>query len=166
MANRAEQARLLCHDAFALYQREKNRVEEKAVWSEAATLFRQSVLQAYPENFWEAFESLKQRDSTHLDAAINFLENDPWFFGSGYVKADLIRFICRLNLSTPDCLRLQQVVLAAIDLRDRREFRWYCKLANRVSSKLFRTEVEKRLSSEDKGSQRRARWVLSAINCK
>ncbi|HIN63598.1 MAG TPA: tetratricopeptide repeat protein, partial [Candidatus Obscuribacterales bacterium] len=163
MAERVESARVLCDDAYKLFQRINGRFEEEIVWKQAAALFHRTLDEAYPDQFWESFESLQRGESLHLDAAITFLEIDPWFFRSGYIKADLLRIICRLTLSATDAQRLRSVVLAAIDFRDRREFRWFCKLARRVTTKEFKTEVENRIQVEDKGIQRRARWVLSAI---
>jgi|GEM_PF-1647482 len=163
MAERVESARILCNDAYKLFQRIHGRVDEEEVWKQAAALFHRTLDEAYPDQFWESFESLRRGELAHLDAAITFLEIDPWFFRSGYLKADLLRIICKLTLSPSDVQRLQTVVLAAIDFRDRREFRWYCKLARRVTTKEFKTEVEERIQLGDRDIQRRARWVLSAI---
>jgi hypothetical protein len=37
---------------------------------------------------------LKERNSSGLATAVRFLEADPWFFRSGYTKAELIRYLC------------------------------------------------------------------------
>jgi hypothetical protein len=163
MAERVEVARVLCDNAYHLIERRTDRPVEKELWMQAAALFQQSIEEAYPPGFWDDFDLLSKRDPAGLDTAITFLEIDPWFFRSGYIKADLLRFICRRTLSPTDLLRLQQVVLAAIDFRDRREFRWYSKLAKFVQSTELRTQVEERLLRQDPGVRRRARWVLSGL---
>ena len=51
-------------------------------------------------------------------------------------------------------------VLAAVDLRDRREFRAYCRLARKVDSPELREELWIGLQSDDPAVSRRARCVL------
>jgi predicted nucleic acid-binding OB-fold protein len=55
------------------------------------------------------------------------------------------------------------VVLNAIELRDRREFRQFANLAKVVQSDELKSEVAKRLLYEDEGVRRRARWVLDLL---
>jgi tetratricopeptide (TPR) repeat protein len=153
----------LLRDAFALFERESDRPEEEAAWREAAELFHASLEAGYPEGFWDNFQRWRWGETETVDIAISFLESDPWFFRTGYIKADLIQYVRRMKLSPQQMERLRGVVLNAIDSRDRREFRSYCKLAKRMYSNSLQKEVEKRVSSDDAGVRRRARWVLSAI---
>lgn len=166
MAERAVNAHDLLNEAYALYRRQKGRDEEELLWSEAAALFHRAVGEAYPPNFWDAFQQLQKRNTEGLEIAISFLEADPWFFRSGYIKADILHLICALpktNISPEDQSRLQRIVIAAVDFRDRREFRWYCKLARKVVSRSLITQLEERLSHADSNIRRRARWALSAV---
>ena len=57
---------------------------------------------------------------------------------------------------------LGRVVLAAIDGRDRVEFRHFCRLACGVWSDFLDEEVAKRMQSADAGIRRRALWVAEA----
>lgn len=98
-----------------------------------------------------------------LSTAVDFLESDPWFHGSGYIKANLIKFINRQELKPEWSKRLQKVVLAAVDREDRREFRSYCRLACKVNSGQLRNELSRRLEDEDEGVRRRARWMLDYL---
>jgi hypothetical protein len=147
-------ARLLCNHPSVPELRDLHR--------EAANRFHLAIAAAYPRDFWDDYDRLRGGDASGLETAVRFLESDPWFFRSGYVKADLIRFIKRLDLAPEYVARLRQVVLAAIDSRDRREFRSYCRLAQKVNAPEWRNEVSRRLQTEDEGIRRRARWVLEA----
>ncbi len=164
MAERAEEARALCHEAYKLYERQKGRPDQEALWKETAALFHKAVEEAYPPDFWNNFARLKQGNAAALDAAITFLEKDPWFFRSGYVKEDLLRFIPKCSLSMSDSQRLRAVVLAAIKLRDRREFKYYCRIAKHIDSPEFQIDLETLSHHADADIQRRARWVMSAIS--
>ncbi|MGH9799633.1 MAG: hypothetical protein ACRD82_04650 [Blastocatellia bacterium] len=103
-----------------------------------------------------------------VPTAIEFLESDPWFHGSGYAKANLIKFINRQELKPEWSKRLRKVVLAAVDREDRREFRSYCRLACKVNSEQLRNQLSCILENknEDKGVRRRARWVLDYLTRK
>jgi len=98
-----------------------------------------------------------------LSTAVEFLEADPWFHGSGYIKANLIKFINRQELAPRWTPRLQKVAVAAVDREDRREFRSYCRLACKVDAQELRDELTRRLEHDDKGIRRRARWMLDYL---
>lgn len=95
----------------------------------------------------------------HIEAAIAFLEADPWFFRSGYEKQALIRHLKRARLDDDQKRRLAAVVVAAIDGRDRREFRHYGRLACAVWSDALDDAIAERMQSADPGIRRRAYWV-------
>ena len=97
-----------------------------------------------------------------MATAVKFLEADPWFDGSGYTKAELIRRITRVALPQVVAERLLQIVVATVDRRDRREFRQYCRLARKVDSQELREDLSLRLQHDDPAVTRRARWVLDA----
>lgn len=101
-----------------------------------------------------------------VPTAIEYLESDPWFHGSGYIKANLIKFINRQELKPEWAKRLQKVVLAAVDREDRREFRSYCRLACKVNSEQLQVQLLFRLEDKDGGVRRRARWMLDYLTHK
>ena len=82
-----------------------------------------------------------------VDTAIAFLEADPWFFRSGYEKQNIIRHLKRTPLTEPQRMRLARVVLAAIDGRDRIEFRHFGRLACGIWSEFLDEEVAMRMQS-------------------
>jgi hypothetical protein len=111
-------------------------------WHASANGAFAAIQAAYPPGFWDDFRRLRSGDATALETAIAFLQADAWFFRSGYVKAQLIRFVNRCELSDEQAERLRQVVMHAIQGRDRREFRRYCRLARRISTPGFRADLE------------------------
>jgi len=137
----------------------------------------------YDWDFWRDMELLRGGDQTKLETAVAFLEADPFFYGSGYAKEDIIPAINRLDLPPKLVGRLQAVVLNMIDRRDGREFRAYCRLARKVDSPELREQLEHRLTrawpsarsltddlpalmlvaQQERAIRRRARWVLEAL---
>lgn len=97
-----------------------------------------------------------------IETAITFLGADPWFFRSGYEKQQIIQHLKRAPLSEAQRMRLARVVLAAIDSRDREEFRHFGRLACGIWSDFLDEEVAARMQSPDPGIRRRATWVAEA----
>ncbi len=134
-----------------------------AAWLEAVRRFHAALATAYPAAFWEDVERLAAGDPAGLDSAIGFLEADPMFFRSGYLKASLTRYAKRVPHDGDQRRRLEAVILSIVDRRDGREFRHYCRLARRIAGGHLRGELEARLKASDPAVRRRARWVLEAI---
>ena len=137
--------------------------------SQAHRLWFEALDRAYPAGFWENYQRLRAGDPAGLEIAISFLEADPWFFGTGYVKTKLMRFIKPSMLTPEDTQRLQQVVLAVVDKRDERDFREYCRFARKVDAPELWEQLSQRLTSRNPDTspnfdvRRRARWVLEAL---
>ena len=68
---------------------------------------------------WEAFLS---RDSAETETAIAFLESDPWFFRSGYMKQIIWRRLKRSSFSAAQQRGLEQVALTYLQKRVYQEF--------------------------------------------
>ncbi|MGH9767193.1 MAG: hypothetical protein ACREAB_07140 [Blastocatellia bacterium] len=98
-----------------------------------------------------------------VESIIAFLEEDPWTFGSGYAKADMVKLLRKLDLTPKQGERLRKVLLTIVDKRHRREFRLYCLLACKLDSPELRRELTRRLGSRDEGVSRRARWMLDYL---
>jgi len=117
----------------------------------------------YNWDFWRDVELLRGGDNTKLEAAIAFLEADPWFHGSGYAKVKMVRYIKPSMLTPGDIARLQNVVLDMVERRNGQEFRAYCRLARKVESPALREQLTRRLAHENPNVRRRARWILEAL---
>lgn len=135
--------------------------EVRAVWSEALSKFRLARERATPPGFWDDFERLKQRDINGLESGIAFLEADPYFFRSGYIKEWISTFVRRLPLDDSQQRRLRRVVLHIVETRDGREFRYFCRLARRVADDKLRQALQNLLQHEDRDVRRRATWMLN-----
>ena len=124
--------------------------------------FDAALERAYPQGFWEAYPRLTSGDPDSIEVAIAFLEDDPWFFRTGYVKGGLIRALKKLCLTKPQAERLREVVVRTVDAGDRPRFREFCHLARKVVAPSLEEAMVIRLASLDRGVARRARWVLDA----
>lgn len=141
----------------------KNPLKDKRLNSEihreVSGLFHHVWAEAFPKDFWADQNRLKAGNPKGLENAIQFLECDPMFFRSGYIKADLAKYIRRVPISDRDAERLEQVILKVLDSRDCREFREYCRLARKLNSERLWTEIDSRLLSDDPAIRRRAKWI-------
>lgn len=160
----AEAARLAIRPAFRDV-RDRNDLADSGTkaWLAAVSRFRASIDAAYPHEFWDDYDRLRRNDWSGLESAIRFLEADPFFFRSGYVKARLLRLVKRAPLDKAQTKRLRAVCLAAVDGRDRREFRFYCRLAMRLDDSILRVSLQERLGRPDEGVRRRAGWMRDAL---
>jgi hypothetical protein len=136
--------------------------EALALWYKAADRFHAAIRDAYPPGFWTEIQRLRGGDLGGLETAVAFLEADPWFFRSGYVKEMLIWLVRRVELPREYAARLEKVVLAVVDGRDRREFRNFCRLARKVDTPELRGQLLHRLKNEDPRVRRHAAGVLAA----
>lgn len=108
------------------------------------------------------------RSPQTVEFMITFLEVDPWFWGSGYMKEKLIRRLKQAPLKDPQKARLRTVALDAVLRRPHREFKHYCKLARALQTPDFVGNVERLATGSDTGSddgavRARARRMLQVM---
>ena len=137
---------------------------EKELWHEACRRFHESFDQlAFPGGLGEGFRRLAANDPGAIESAVVFLEVDPFFDCSGYIKENLLGRLRRVVLDPDQKRRLQQVIFARIrDPRTRREFRRYCQLAPFITDPQFEEQVSQ-LSGPSGVKPKHARWVLEHI---
>ena len=139
------------HAAFRSRDQSKDGLEN---WKKAALAWH---AQRYPTDFlWsdEFITDLRNSKRDAIEQAILYLEVDPWYFRSGYLKERLVRRLKSANLSTQDCTRLRNVIWNVASGKNRREFRDFCRLATVVASDDFRqrlVEVSSEHDTEAKG---------------
>ena len=114
---RGEAARL-AHEAVNRAFREHVREREPDRYAALLADFRAKTAAALPSTDGAFMPGLAGGHVRFVEAAIAFLEADPWFFRSGYEKQNIIRHLKRAQLSAAQRERLARVVLAAIDGHD------------------------------------------------
>jgi hypothetical protein len=134
-------------------------------WKKACQEFHSSFdALAFPGGLTSAMSLLTKNDGGGIEAVVQFLEADPFFFRSGYLKAEMIKHLRRAPLNDDQKKRLQRVILARIHEKTRREFRWYCRLARSVTDAEFERQIaELAAESIPELVSRQARWVLDRI---
>jgi hypothetical protein len=98
-------------------------------WEDATSAWH---AQRYPTNkLWEDdfLADLRASERKAIEEAILYLEVDPWYFRSGYLKERLIRGLKAANLTERDRRRLRNVIWNVAAGKNRREYRDYCSLA-------------------------------------
>lgn len=117
---------------------------------------------------WQVADEIYGRmvpgEASAVADAVSYLEDDPWEFGSGYAKANLMRRLKQAPLSASDLERLERVLLHYVDVGQRWEFREACLLARRLSTVSFRDELVERLEAEDVLQARRALSMLLRLS--
>ncbi len=81
---------------------------------------------------WRSYLRSLQAGEGSPEAAIVFLEVDPWCPNSGYEKQKVMRFVSRAGLSSSDRERLANVVVAVVKKGRRQEFTELSLLAKRI----------------------------------
>ena len=95
--------------------------------------------------------------------AIRFLELDPWFFRSGYIKETLLTRLKRTELSALEKDRLRLVLLDAVNRRGVREFRYYCRLAALIAEPQLIGQLESAQCAQNPARSSRAQMMLGHI---
>jgi hypothetical protein len=103
---------------------------------------------------WAAFLA---GDSAEIETAIAFLQSDPWFFRSGYLKQIIWRRLKRFPLSTEQQRQLERIALAYLQKRIYQEFWEMVRFVRMRGSPEFWNAVAGLASANY-----RARWLLLA----
>jgi hypothetical protein len=162
-ANAAELEKLRERVNEMFRERSKN-PERAAAWEEAARDFHTAYDKlAFPGGLSREFDLLRIGDVTALEMAIQFLEANPWFFRSGYYKADILKALRRYPLSDEQCARMRKVILERVRDRPVREMRAYARFAPKVSTPQFEAEITNIAADSNRHAARHAQWVLDCL---
>jgi hypothetical protein len=141
LENSAELCRIT-HRINVSVQKRNNSAVEKAHWEQACIEFHNSFDRLVFPGGSELFYRVRENDPTALEAAVRFLEADPYHLRSGYLKERLWRWLPHLTLSSTEQKRLEKAALQYLDRQISREFWSMCKSMNRIGSAEFWTTVE------------------------
>jgi len=138
--------------------------KHRASWMQACARFHSSFDQlAFPGGLQRQLDRMSHSDPEAIELAVRFLEADPWFFRSGYIKEQLLRILRRVVLTEDQQARLRAVILHHVEIDGRREFRRYCQLARVLNEPSFRKAVVMHLESDNGRVVSRARLLLRCL---
>ena len=132
-------------------------------WDDATTAWHART--SPTDRLWsdEFLAALRASDRPAIEDAILFLEVDPWYFGSGYLKERLIRGLKSANLTAQDRRRLWNVVWNVTGGRNRREFRNFCSLATIVGDSDLIQLLENVTPERDLSASRKFSYLLAYL---
>lgn len=148
------------HEAVA--DRDKSR-EAFEVWRKVCQEWHDSTLPT--DYLWTAETQLRltEGDRETIDDVLLFLEVDPWFFRSGYLKELLLDNLRQAPLTADDKARLREVILHVAGGKNRREFKRYCSLAVKVTTDEFEGELEKQANEHEADSGGKFSYLLRYV---
>lgn len=136
-------------------------------WLSAIEAFRAAYARVYPDALRPVDQGAKRASEIESADMLDFLEADPIFHRSGYMKEKLLTELKRRKLDRHEAERLQAIILGIIQKVDhRREFLRYCRAAANVDDERFRTELRTLEQSDDLHVSQRANWMLAALEGK
>lgn len=110
-----------------------------------------------------SLNELKTANKEKIEFALTFLEIDPYFFRSGYLKEDLLRKLKFITFSDSEKTRLIDILINAVKNNSNREFKFYCKLARKNSTSLLENKLNELKESPDGHIKNRAELMLKYI---
>jgi hypothetical protein len=94
-------------------------------------------------------ERLAAGDASAVKDAMEYLEQDPWEFRSGYAKATLLRRLKHIEFAEPERIRLNRVLVRYVDVGLRWDFKEACTLARNLDNDSLRGSLRSRLHAPD-----------------
>jgi hypothetical protein len=123
----------------------------------AASLFQANYdAFAYPGGLTVGLALLKALQPQAIETAVRFLEADPWFHRSGYVKEELLRRLKHAALSPEQARRLSDLVIRSLTGGAGRVFRYYKNLAPRLDAIRIKEAAQAHLEEGNPETRRRA----------
>jgi hypothetical protein len=132
-------------------------------WEEAVKAFWAAFDAAYPAIFRENLDALAAADPVAIEAAIAFIQADPYFHRSGYLKAHLAHKLKRVPLAERQRDRLRDAIVHNLGRRGGQELRRYRMLSRELDEPVFRDRLEAMAAGPDEGARWRAAYVLAGM---
>jgi hypothetical protein len=155
----ADVLRKLHDDLHYHFDRKARGSRHARLWREACARFHAHVS---PLDDWAkiALSGDLAHSTETQDFVLTFLERDPMYFRSGYLKEALLRHLKRADLAKAGRERVGNILLDAVRCRGQREFRRYCHLAANLGTAGLRAEIDALTSANDNAVASRARMML------
>ena len=125
------------------------KAEDIARWENAVRAWKEFSGFGYPETKFYFFENqtflaaLSAGDAEAKESAIKFLEFDPYYYRSGYIKSKLLVHLKHIKLTASEIRRLQKVVCNAIlSPLPKSEFKYYAGLLKNIGTPEFRAKLQ------------------------
>lgn len=164
-ARAVNEAQAEIHDAFKEVVNRNDESDPRTQrWLNAIRAFNATYSRVYPEDLRLFEQGALPGSEIGTADILDFVEADPVFFRSGYMKEALLGALKQRPLTQHEITRLQTVILNVVQKADRREFRRFCRAAAVVDDQNFREELKGLEVAEDPGVRRRSRWVLEALD--
>ncbi len=162
IATNAESLRNLNRRIHETFARRSLSNKERGEWSNACAQFHSNYdFLFYPggERRWAAFLA---RDSSEVETAVTFLEVDPYFFRSGYMKQVMWNRLKSIELARSQSARLEEVAIQYVHRRIRREFWHMARFVRLRASEEFWRRIEELRSAKESSMQIKAEWLALA----
>lgn len=139
----------------------KFRSKDRESWSNSCSRLHsyKSKMDVYLKNINE--ESLLSNST--VEFSIAYLEVNPYYFRSGYIKEVILHKIKRVKLSNQQKSRLLYVLRDAAKNRGVREYKYYCRLAKVIKNLDLIVYLEKLSSKGNLEESNRAEVMLSYL---
>lgn len=125
------------------------KAEDIERWEKAVRDWKEFSGFGYPETKFYFFENqtflaaLSAGDAEAKESAIKYLEFDPYYYRSGYIKSKLLVRLKQLKLTASEVRRLQKVVCNAIlSPLPKSEFKYYAGLLKSIGTPEFHLQLE------------------------
>lgn len=164
--------RLIIEESETLYRLHKNihvtfgnRDKDIESWHKACAEFHsyESVITSMIDR---VYDEKKFSDQELLEFAISFLEVDPMFFRSGYIKEAILKKLKSSILNKSQRDRVINILIDAVRNRGCREFRRYCIVAMVMNNQFLINTLTGILASEPSSTRSRAKMMLGYIGTK
>ena len=139
----------LAHELSDLRLR-TGKAEDITCWENSVRAWKEFSGFGYPETKFYFFENqtflaaLSAGDAEVKESAIKYLEFDPYYYRSGYIKSKLLVRLKHIKLTASEIKRLQKVVCNAIlSPLPKSAFKYYAGLLKNIGIPEFHLQLEK-----------------------
>ena len=118
----------------------------------------------YSPDFTQLRRAMSKGDPEAIEAAMVYLEVDPWVFRSGYYKQKVIERLARAPRSSLDQERLEGIILAMVFKGERAWSEWHalCRLCRHLSTAAFEARLRREAVRARSPGHERALLELAA----